>query len=482
MVILLLIWLAVGIGLLLLGIQRRGHSAGLPLAYFLGLSLIHVPGASLYLDSEEWGSIALWTRKGFEQTVIGMVAFLIAVMIARYIAFRRRPGPEASIVKQNLTTRSVAALDRLALIYLSIGAVAYFVLLPVLGGLATVTAVIASLGSLVVIGGCLWLWVARENRNRFRFWSTIALLPLLPLATVVQGGFIGFGTYWILAIVAFVFAQSKRRLGYFLLAPVVIFVGLSVFVDYMAVRTDIRQMVWYQQTPVEDRIQGIAEKLFENFEWVDLSNFRHRIAIDNRLNQNWFVGLAMARLESGKVEYAYGATLGDMIIGLIPRAIWPEKPATGGGGQVVRNLTGIKVAQGTSFGAGQVLEFYANFGTLGVIGGFLLYGLLFGWMDLRIIESLRQGDQGRFLFRFLICVALLQPGSNLLEIFVGSAASAITGYAMWYIVNLRRPLGNSQTSRRTQQMWRSSGGEWSFGTDWVLSQKRGFFEGKNPMG
>jgi hypothetical protein len=70
MLVLLLIWFAVCICLLFIGMQKQGSSAGLPLAYFLGLSLIHVPGAILYLDSD--GS---WTQLGFEQTVIGMVSF-----------------------------------------------------------------------------------------------------------------------------------------------------------------------------------------------------------------------------------------------------------------------------------------------------------------------------------------------------------------------------------------------------------------------
>lgn len=88
MLILLSIWLAVGIGLIVC--QGRRGSAGLPLAYFLGLSLIHVPGAILYLDADE-GNV---TKVGFEQTIIGMVAFLVGVIIARY-AFVR-PGRQAS--------------------------------------------------------------------------------------------------------------------------------------------------------------------------------------------------------------------------------------------------------------------------------------------------------------------------------------------------------------------------------------------------
>src|SRR5262249_59057215 len=99
MVILLVIWFAVGIGLILS--QGPRGSAGLPLAYFLGLSLIHVPGAMLYLDDNEISSMAALTKDGFEQTVIGLTAFLAGVLIAKNtgLASRSRCSPNGGAVE-----------------------------------------------------------------------------------------------------------------------------------------------------------------------------------------------------------------------------------------------------------------------------------------------------------------------------------------------------------------------------------------------
>ena len=297
MTILLLTWLAVGISLACMVSQKR-KSAGLPLAYFLGLSLIHVPGVLLYLDAEELN----YTRIGFEHTVIGMVAFLGGVTIAK-LFFPSASGQQASAGQsQGFTSPSSAWLDRLALLYIVVGAIAYFVMLRFAALLPSATAFVAPLGSLILVGACLRLWLATKSRNRLKFWTTLALLPALPLATVVQGGFIGFGTYWVLAIMTFVFAQSKWRIGYFLLAPFVCFVGLSVFVNYMTARNEIRQLVWYQQAETSDKLQRIANVFQNNFEWLDLSNERHREAIDSRLNQNILVGAAVARLELDKLS------------------------------------------------------------------------------------------------------------------------------------------------------------------------------------
>jgi hypothetical protein len=431
MLTLLSIWLAMSIGLIVC--QGGWGSAGLPLAYFLGLSLIHVPGAILYLDAEE-GNV---TKVGFEQTTIALVAFLVGVMIARY-AFVRSPSQQASAGQTgNFTPRRIKVLDRLALLYLIVGCTVSFALLPLAARIPSATAVVAPLGSLIVVGVCVRLWVASETRNSLKFWCTMALLPVLPLATLIQGGFLGAGTSWAIGIVSFLVAQSKRRLVYFLLAPAVFYGGLSVFANYMVAREEFRQLVWYQQASIGDRLGRVTDS-FRDFEWLDLSNSRHRKAIDDRLNQNAFIGTAVERLELGAVDYAYGGTLGKVAMGLIPRVFWPDKPVIGGGGSVVSDFTGIEFPEGTSIGAGQVFELYVNFGSLGVIGGFLLCGWLIGRVDSSVIKHLRQGDQRLFLLSFLPGLALLGGvGGNLLELVVGTVGSAITAYSIGYLLPRR---------------------------------------------
>jgi hypothetical protein len=115
-----------------------------------------------------------------------------------------------------------------------------------------------------------------------------------------------------------------------------------------------------------------------------------------------------------------------MAVALIPRALWPNKPQVGGGGTVVTDFTGLTFATNTSVGAGQVLEFYVNFGTSGVIGGFLIWGFLIGWLDLRVVENLARDNQKGVLRSYLICLAFMQPGGNLVEIIVSIVGSAVT--------------------------------------------------------
>ena len=197
---------------------------------------------------------------------------------------------------RKFSSQRLALVDSLARVYLLIGAVMYLVVGQLIGQIPSAAVFVSALGSLIIVGACLRLWVAREQQLWLKFWSTVALLPLLPLATVVKGGFIGYGTMWLLIVVAFVFAGSRRKASGLLFAPAVFFVGLSVFVNYMGARDDIRRLVWYETAGIGERLQRIAD-VFENFAWLDLSDPQHRGAIDGRLNQKFLIGVAIERLE-----------------------------------------------------------------------------------------------------------------------------------------------------------------------------------------
>jgi hypothetical protein len=213
----------------------------------------------------------------------------------------------------------------------------------------------------------------------------------------------------------------------------------------MASRTAYRESTWYHDSSFASRVEG-AFGMFQDFEWYDSTNSKHREVIDGRLNQNLLVGAAAERLQMGLVDFANGSTFVTMALGLIPRALWPNKPQVGGGGTVVTEFTGIAFAEGTSVGAGQVLEFYVNFGTFGVIGGFLIYGWLIGWMDLRTMQMLAERNQAGVLLWFTVCLAMLQPGGNLLEVTVSAAGSAVTSYIFGHFLNRRwGPTGRPAT-------------------------------------
>jgi len=140
------------------------------------------------------------------------------------------------------------------------------------------------------------------------------------------------------------------------------------------------------------------------------------------------VGQGIDRHDSGESPFLYGNSVPWWT--LVPRALWPDKPDVGGGGEIVANFTGRHFAEGTSVGAGQVLEFYMNFGYPGIVIGFAALGFALMRLDRGIMDGLRRGDLKLVIRCAMPGLGMLQPSGNLMEIMVVTAASVITAYAI----------------------------------------------------
>src|SRR5262245_12833048 len=83
MTVLLFFWFMLLVALLIFVIGRRHDGGALTLAYFLGLSLIHVPGALVHV----WPGWDLYgeeeTVVGFQITLMGLAAFVTGGISAR---------------------------------------------------------------------------------------------------------------------------------------------------------------------------------------------------------------------------------------------------------------------------------------------------------------------------------------------------------------------------------------------------------------
>lgn len=416
MVDLLLLWAVLLFALVVFAIGRPGRGGALTLAYFLGLSLIHVPGVLPFLTSGSGLDDYDETRLGFQLTLLGMTAFVAGAVLAGATARRSTAAKGVS------AQRRAHLFDRLGRRTLALGVLSYFVLVPLSGRVPSLTSVVSALATLLIVGLWLVLYGASVIADRRRSLATLALLPLLPMATLVTGGFLGYGVYWVLTVVAFLFVIARRRAWFYAATPAAVFLGLSFFVTYMGQRVGIREVVWQEQSSLLDRLDR-ASSLITRFELLDLASPTQAAALDGRLNQNALVGAAVIYHEDGAAPFAYGATIPPWA--LIPRAVWPNKPDTGGGGAVVSKYTGILFAGGTSVGAGQVLEFYINFAVPGVLIGFLGLGYLLMRLDQGIMRALAADDMRGLLLRAMPGLMLLQPGGNLLEILVGCVAAYV---------------------------------------------------------
>ena len=438
----LLIWAALLLGLVFLIVRRK--SGALTLAYFLILSLGHIPGVLAYLEQSFFVYSAEATKVGLDMTLIGMTAFFVGAVAARILPQR------TANVKAYQQAASADFFSRISWRMLTIGTIGYFVILPLAALVPSFTAVASVTGLLIILGFWLKLYAADSRQTL----STLAMVPLLPLSTLVTGGFLGFGTVWAMTIVAFCFVVARRRIWFYLASPVVIFLGLSLFVTYFQQRQYIRDVVWDENTTTMERLDKVAN-LVTNFQSLDLSNDRHLLALDQRLNQNYLVGAGIMRHRADVVKLLYGATL--PVWAFIPRAIWPDKPAVGGGGDLVTEFTGINFAGGTSVGVGQVLEFYMNFGMWGVLAGFAVLGFILMRLDQHIMRALAMRNIHHLVRCSLPGLALLSPMGNLKETLVAVVTAAIASQLLIYFNLLGSPPIQRVSPKMSGQTMRAIG-------------------------
>jgi len=412
---LLIVWAALLLVLLIFAIGGPGKGGALTLAYFMGLSLIHVPGVLPFLAGVSLGDLEV-TEIGFEMTIFGMAAFVLGAVLASW-------NDRRSVAENGAQLRWRAqAFEHLGWRSVRFGAVAYFVLVPLSFGVPSLTSIVAASATLLILGLWLGVYGAAVAADPLRTFVMLALMPLLPLATLVTGGILGYGIYWVLSVVAFLFVISRRRVWFYIASPIAVFLGLSLFVTYMGQRAGIRDLVWEKHAGIVDRLERIST-IATDFQLLDLASPPQAEALDERLNQNWIVGTAVRRHEGGWSYLAHGATVTPWAF--IPRVVWPDKPDIAGGGDIVSEFTGIRFASGTSVGAGQVLEFYVNFGTLGVLVGFFALGLTLIRLDRGIMLALTTVDTRGLLLRAMPGLTLLQPGGNLVEILVACVAAYV---------------------------------------------------------
>ena len=337
-------------------------------------------------------------------------------------------GSRRTRLAASLRTLPLPVDSRLANLYVITGSLLYFVVMPFAGLVPSLTAFVSTGTVLVVLGMGLHCWNGWLTGSRGRFWFWIAAACAWPVVTVVSEGFLGYGFAFMLMVIAFVASFYRPRWHVIVAGALLAYGGMSVYVTYMRDRITIREVVW-NDGALTDRARSVAESL-GGIEFFDLANPEHLRRVGDRLNQDWLVGAASYYLEGRPDEFARGGTLFAALAAVVPRAIWPDKPVVGGSGDLVSRYTGLHFAEGTSVGAGQVLEAFVNFGTDGVIVVFFAIGLAIVMVDRWAAYRLSLGDGNGFAVWYLPGLCLLQIGGSLSEVTAAAAASFLMAFLL----------------------------------------------------
>lgn len=405
--------------------RKNRDSLGFPVAYLFLLMLLHLPGG-LAIPFHPVGFsgsrfVVEYTREGLWLTLVGCLSFVGGFMIAQFKARDERPPVLAG---EHSRLRYFAR-------YCVVGGwAALFLLAPLRD--------VPSLGAAIYFGGALWMLgviLGLYNALRLRsvpkilFW--LAALAVYPSMVLVFGGFLSFGTISVVIVMCGVLVRISRPK---VLVPVALLagvLGLNLFVNYFLVRDSLRLVLW-SESDFSQRLDAIGDAAV-NVHWFDGEDAQQMEALTLRLNQNEFVGLAAHRIEQGQVESLGGRSVIEALLSVVPRAIWPGKPVSGGSGDLVVEFTGLDLNQDTSWGVGNVMEFYLNGGVPALVVGFVTLGFLIRWLDIRCYRALVSVEPKRAILYFLPGAALIQPGHSLSEMVGGATAAWVAGLVWVFI-------------------------------------------------
>jgi len=431
MMLLILVCLAAFSWLLWI-LRRHRLSLGLPIAYLFSLLLIHVPGAFAHIAGRDFLLNSDLVELAMRFTAVGSICFVAGVWLAS------RSAPRVSFCPD---------VDRPHFWWFCLfGGWACIYGLSPLYEIPSVSAAVEKGGAIWMLGVMLGLRAACQRADLRRVGIWLGALMVYPVLMLLLGGFLSYGSAAIILVCSALTVSMRSYWRVVVGVAVFGFLSLSIFVTYFQHRDNIRDQVWGRR-PLAARIDSVIDT-GRDFELLDPNNRQQLIALDQRLNQNYFVGLAARRIERGQVDYLEGESVWEGLQALVPRAFWPEKPVYAGSPQIVSKMTGLALSHDTSFGVGNVMEFQINFGIPGVVLGFFALGWLIGTLDLKAAIAERRGELGKTILFFLPCVALIQPNGSLVEIFGGSAA-ALVGAFVWNFIWKRFVIRDSTVPKLT---------------------------------
>jgi hypothetical protein len=422
---LLYIWAGLGFILLLATWYSKRPGVGLPLCYVFSTSLIHVPGAIAHAmpDYQPRAQVLIdnqyslkATQLGFEVTTIGLLGFVLAWFFATP-CIGTKVRLHALRIMPVINSKLPGTLLVMSLLF-------FFVLFPVMKMIPSMGSIGSSGVSLSMVAVCAACWHAWTSGDRVRFyWWLIGSSIAFPFTTLIFMGFMSFGTASAITVWMFVMSFYRPRW----MAVVVLFLfmygGMSLYINYMRERSSIRESVWGEQK-LSSRFDQMT-KIITNFELLDVTNNYHLEALDGRLNQNHLLGMSVAYIGRGRVDFSQGYTLWVAATAWIPRVLWPNKPSMAGSSGMVAHFTGMTFAQGTSVGIGHIMELYINYGRWCVFIGLFVIGFLLRWFDLRAGQYLVAGDYWSFGRWMLPATALLNIGSNIATSVASMAAAFV---------------------------------------------------------
>jgi hypothetical protein len=138
-----------------------------------------------------------------------------------------------------------------------------------------------------------------------------------------------------------------------------------------------------------------------------------------------------------EIPYWGGQTYLSLVGAFVPRVLWPDKPTKELGQAFGHRYSYIGANDlGTALNLPVLVEFYVNFGIIGVILGMCLVGIIYCTLE-RLVN-----DAGQDTLHSLVGVVILIPLANIESDFsLGFGGLILNGAALWFVLRTIRRSG-----------------------------------------
>lgn len=454
-----LVWLGAILAVFRATARGRREGVGLTLAFLFAMTFEYVgglaymvpgythlrPHSDLYAYLRGYDFTPQTVVWGIGLTVMGIAAFVAGALVVR-------PAVPARV-------RPVARpFDPAAMHLVGLLALSGLVLSRVRVPLPMIDAVQQVGQNAAVVYVCLGAYMVVAGARRGSLLPWLALAGAIPAFYLLLAGFMSFGFAAFVIMSAFALVAMRRgriTTGVFAAGFLVTLYALtSVFVVYMSFRSELRAAIW-GGAGLGERL-GAVLAAFSHIRPLNPFDFASLDHLVVRLNQGVFVGKVAEYHEAVAGLWLHGQSLVLALVAWIPRAVWPDKPGLGGSTFLTEH-TGQSFSGGATFGAGQVVEFYANFGAIGVAAGFFALGLVVSAIDRRAGRALRRGDLMAVALWFTVGLALVRPLSSVFFLVNTALATAGVFAAMRMALPAVRRMHARRLARRTtrRSRWRA---------------------------
>lgn len=398
-----------------------------PMAFLPLVGIFYATSFGLPMFNSDLKFIGRWSIALVSSTALSLVLLGVAGMIVAFYSSKlflwkkvspiRLPGPYS--LNKLLTLLWILLLSHLAGLYI-----------PFVQKIPSVGQFLDPIGFLAY--GMLYILWARRKLPNVQAWLLFGVFLPLELIPRLASGLLSqvmiFGLF-MLNIIWFV----RKRLPVVLITIVII-----IYLIFTPVKNEYRNLTWYTTNSSHlnkiEKIQlfvNLATKYYQS----PHKNLHSKNLNDSPINSaisraaQIVVFSQVIKDTPAKVPYWNGETYLPLLTSYIPRILWPYKPTETTGNKFGQRYHYLdKRDRTTAFNLPWIVEMYANFGTLGVLIGMPLVGLLLAFLEQKLNHP--EMNALEFVLGATVLFNLVYQESNLSLMMGGVANSTIVLYLM----------------------------------------------------